>query len=65
MLTTEADVAHQKFQRAFAQELLCPYDGLMEWVDTESPDDELLENAAEHFQVSPLVAKYAYQNKAV
>jgi hypothetical protein len=62
---TNAKTVRQKFQRAFAQELLCPYERLMEWVDTESPDDELLENAAEHFQVSPLVAKYAYQNKAV
>lgn len=61
---THAKTARQKFQRAFAQELLCPYEALKEWLDTENPNDELLESAAEHFQVSPLVAKYTYQNRA-
>ncbi len=52
---TDAATARQKFQRAFAQEFLCPYNDLIEWMDTTSPDEETMEAAAEHFEVSPLL----------
>ncbi|EAZ98217.1 hypothetical protein [Marinobacter sp. ELB17] len=52
---TDATTVRQKFQRAFAQEFLCPYNDLVEWMDTTSPDEELMEVAAEHFEVSPLL----------
>lgn len=52
---TNAATARQKFQRAFAQEFLCPYNDLIEWMDTTSPDEEAMEAAAEHFEVSPLM----------
>lgn len=52
---TDAVTARQKFQRAFAQEFLCPYEDLIEWMDTVSPDEETMEAAAEYFEVSPLL----------
>lgn len=52
---TESTTARQKFQRAFAQELLCPYEDLIEWMDTTTPDEELIDAAADHFEVSPLL----------
>lgn len=52
---TNAATARQKYQRAFAQEFLCPYQDLIGWMDTTSPEEELLQAAAEHFEVSPLL----------
>lgn len=52
---TNTSTVQQKFQRAFAQEFLCPYQDLINWMDTESPDEDLMEAAAEHFEVSPLL----------
>lgn len=59
---TDASTARQKFQRAFAQEFLCPYHDLVEWLDTTSPDEELMEAAAEHFEVSPLLVNTVMVN---
>lgn len=52
---TDATTVRQKFQRAFAQEFLCPYSDLIGWMNTTSPDEELMEAAADHFEVSPLM----------
>ena len=52
---TDATTIRQKFQRAFAQEFLCPYNDLIEWMNATAPDEELMEAAAEHFEVSPLL----------
>lgn len=51
---TNSKTSRQKFQRAFAQELLCPWSALSAFVGPgpDEPDDELVENAAEHFKVS-------------
>jgi len=59
---TNATTARQKFQRAFAQEFLCPYPDLIEWMNTTSPNDDVLEAAAEHFEVSPLLINTAMVN---
>lgn len=60
---TDAKTQRQKFQRAFAQEFLCPYDELLEFLDGKQPSDELIEEAAEHFVVSPLLVKTVLVNK--
>jgi len=52
---TNAATARQKYQRAFAQEFLCPYQDLIDWMETTSPEEEILQAAAEHFEVSPLL----------
>lgn len=59
---TDTATARQKFQRAFAQEFLCPYNDLIEWMDTTSPDEETMEAAAEHFEVSPLLVNTVMVN---
>jgi len=60
---TSAATVRQKFQRAFAQEFLCPYNDLIEWMDTTSPDEETMEAAAEHFEVSPLMVNTVMVNR--
>ena len=64
---TNAYTARQKFQRAFAQELLCPFDALHELLhlETASPSDDDIEGAAEHFQVSPLLVRTTLVNRHV
>lgn len=59
----EAKTIQQQFQRAFAQEFLCPYDALMERVQTSNPSAEAIEEAADHFGVSPLAVKTTLINK--
>ncbi|MDY6824374.1 MAG: hypothetical protein SWH68_11360 [Thermodesulfobacteriota bacterium] len=55
----------QKFQRAFAQEFLCPFMALREFLGKDRPDDEAIEEAASHFQVSPLLIRSALVNKGI
>lgn len=62
---TNAYTGRQKFQRAFAQELLCPFGILMDFLDTDSPSDDDIEDAAEHFQVSPLLVHTTLVNNHV
>ena len=59
---TKAKTARQKLQRSFAAELLCPYAEL-EGMLPASPDDEDIEQAARHFDVSPLLVKSSLVNK--
>lgn len=60
---THSKTSRQKFQRAFAQELLCPYEGLLETMNTAQPGQESLEKTAEHYQVSPLTVRYTLENR--
>ena len=60
---TEAGTARQKFQRAFAQELLCPFEALKDVLGSDSPSDDDLDNAAQHFQVSPLLIRTTLVNR--
>ncbi len=51
---TQAKTFRQKVQRAFAQEFLCPYDALVEKMQTRQPNDDDISEAAAYFDVSPL-----------
>lgn len=57
--------ARQKFQRAFAQSLLCPYDDLIAYVGTERPGEGDISAAARHFHVSERVVQTVLVNKHV
>ncbi|MFZ4792120.1 MAG: hypothetical protein ACOYMW_14725 [Candidatus Competibacteraceae bacterium] len=59
---TAAKTARQKFQRAFAQQFLCPINDLREFLNTDHPDDEQIEDAASEFDVSPLLIKTTLVN---
>ena len=52
---TTVITSRQQFQRAFAQEFLCPYHSLSETIDTDGPDEDDIEYAADHFGVSTWV----------
>lgn len=60
---TRTGTVRQKFQRAFAQELLCPYAALMEKIQTEHPDDDDIKEAARHFHVSDWVVRSTLVNR--
>jgi hypothetical protein len=55
----------QKFQRAFAQEFLCPYRDLADYLGTDEPDDEAIDSAGRHFGVSPLLVRTTLVNKGI
>ena len=62
---TRAATHRQKFQRAFAQELLCPADALRDFLPAETPDDDDIAAAAGHFGVSPLTIANILVNKRI
>ena len=47
-----AKSGRQKFQRAFAQEFLCPIDDLRAYIPNDDPTDDDIHAAARHFHVS-------------
>lgn len=57
--------ARQKFQRAFAQSLLCPFDELMGFLATSDPTDDHIADAAQHFDVSERVVRTTLMNYRV
>ena len=62
---TTAKTGRQKFQRAFAQGLLCPLDDLMSFLGTLAPYEEDLDDAAAYFDVSPLMIRRTLINNGV
>lgn len=61
VLATRAATYAQKAQRAFAAELLCPFEGLEEHLAGDY-SDEGQEAAARHFEVSPLTVQTSLAN---
>ena len=62
---TRAKTRRQKFQRTFAQSLLCPYDDLLAYMDTEQPSEDDISAAAHHFNVSERVVQTVLVNKGL
>ncbi len=60
---TTSETWRQKFQRAFAQEFLCPYAELEKYLEGEQLTDETLDDAATYFDVSPLLIRTTLVNK--
>lgn len=60
---TSAKTARQQFQRAFAQEFLCPFGALREKIQTTQPDEDDIVEAAAHFNVSTRVIEATLVNK--
>jgi hypothetical protein len=59
---TDTDTARQKFQRSFAAEFLCPFDALEDKLGKTYSRDSI-EDAAVHFNVSPLTIGTILVNK--
>ena len=57
--------ARQKFQRAFAQSLRCPYDDLVAYIGTTDPTEEDVAAAARNFHVSERVVRTVLVNKHI
>lgn len=63
MPATNTYTSRQKFQRAFAQEFLCPWDELSTFLHGESLEDDDINDAAGYFEVSPLLVTTTLVNK--
>ena len=62
---TDSKTARQKFQRAFAQEFLCPFDDLKFRFDADAHTDDAIDEAAAYFEVSPRLVETALVNNGV
>jgi hypothetical protein len=62
--TTDSKTDRQKIQRAFASEFLCPFDELRERIP-DYPSDDDIEDAALHYQVSPVAIASQLVNHGV
>jgi hypothetical protein len=62
---TKAKTSRQKFQRAFAQEFLCPSEALHARLGPSPPEDEDIEEAAQYFGVSPLLVRSKLANEGI
>lgn len=62
---TASKTARQKFQRAFAQQFLCPVNDLKAFLDTEEPSEDQIEEAASEFDVSPLLIRSTLVNQGL
>jgi hypothetical protein len=56
-ITSRAKTDRQKFQRAFAHSLLCPFDDLQRVLDVTDPTPEAIKAAARKFGVHPSVVR--------
>ena len=55
----------QKFQRAFAQEFLCPFEDMIKYFGSSKFNDEAIEALADQFIVSPLLVRTTLVNNGV
>lgn len=62
---TSSKTSRQKLQRSFAQEFLCPLNDLLDFLGASPPDDDDIDDAAAHFEVSPLTIKATLVNKGI
>jgi len=64
-VVSRAKTDRQKFQRAFAQSLLCPFAELRDHVDLAGPTEEQMTAAAKYFHVNPSVVRTLLVNKGI
>ena len=64
-VVSRARTDRQKFQRAFAQSLLCPFSDLRNHIDFDKPKIEQIEAAAHYFHVHPNVVRNLLVYKGV
>ena len=64
-LISPAKSIRQKFQRAFAQSFLCPFQDLIDYIGTDSPTPEDVTAAAQRFRVSERLVQSTLVNKGV
>ena len=62
---TTARTDRQKFQRAFAQEILCPFAELSERFSNRKPDDDEIDATAREYEVSSLLIRTILVNKGL
>ena len=62
---SRAKTDRQKFQRAFAQSLLCPFNDLRNHIDFDEPRMEQIDNAAHYFHVHQNVVRNLLVYKGV
>jgi hypothetical protein len=64
-VVSRAKTERQKFQRAFAQSLLCPFSEVRNHVELSGPTEKQIADAAKYFHVRPSVVQTLLVNKGV
>lgn len=64
-IVSQAKTDRQKFQRAFARSLLCPFEELRNIVDENNPTEEQIKTASRHFHVHENAVKSVLVYKGV
>lgn len=64
LASTDLGTSRQRYQRAFAAELLCPFESLMDFLDGDY-SSYAIDEAAAHFEVSDQVVSNELQNNGV
>lgn len=64
LASTDLSTSRQKYQRAFAAEFLCPIENLTGFLEDDFSEDRL-EDAAEHFEISPETVNSLLANNAL
>ena len=64
LASTDLSTSRQKYQRAFAAEFLCPIEKLTGFLANDFSEDRL-EDAAEHFEISPETVNSLLANNAL
>ena len=62
---TDSRTVRQKFQRAFAQEFLCPIDELKARFGQDAPTGDAIDEVAEDYAVSPRLVEAALVNSGI
>ncbi|MGH6718568.1 MAG: ImmA/IrrE family metallo-endopeptidase [Alphaproteobacteria bacterium] len=62
---TTARTDRQQFQRAFAQEFLCPFEDIRNELGQGTPPDEDIDEMAQRYEVSPLLIRTVLVNKGL
>ena len=62
---TASRTSRQKFQRAFARELLCPIDDLLDFLGQGVPSEDDIDDAADYFQISDWAVRNTLTNKGM
>jgi Zn-dependent peptidase ImmA (M78 family) len=61
LASTDLSTARQKYQRAFAAELLCPVDAVVNFLDGDL-SESALDEAAEYFEVGEITVRSLLSN---
>ncbi|ATJ84471.1 ImmA/IrrE family metallo-endopeptidase [Halomonas beimenensis] len=62
---TRSGTSRQRFQRAFAQEFLCPFSSIKEEIGDEPSNEDFIEDISDKYGVSPMTVEHLLINRGI